>query len=302
MDADWDLHAVVRGCCSATSTTVTTAATTTTGHLDDYTPQKSTLYAQNFNGFFPDPFMNNLYNYNINNLDFQNQETPPPPQSFQISPFSLLSGHQDPPYNRQKQDNKFEVKQQSLGISRCTTAHAQSKAKIKKRKNQIKKVCQVPADGSSPDLWSWRKYGQKPIKGSPYPRGYYRCSILKDCLARKQVERNRSDPGMLIITYTGEHTHPMPTQVNSLAGSTRNKTATTSGDDNNGSKPTPSPPISPAAGIPPATEKIDEIETDDDNNFDAFDGLDELVGSDVGDMFLWLSNNLAATTTAAGGS
>jgi hypothetical protein len=39
------------------------------------------------------------------------------------------------------------------------------------RKNQVKKVvCHVPADGSSSDVWAWRKYGQKPIKGSPYPR------------------------------------------------------------------------------------------------------------------------------------
>jgi hypothetical protein len=35
-----------------------------------------------------------------------------------------------------------------------------------------KVVCEVPvADGGvSTDLWAWRKYGQKPIKGSPYPR------------------------------------------------------------------------------------------------------------------------------------
>lgn len=38
------------------------------------------------------------------------------------------------------------------------------------RKNQMKRVCQVPAEGLSSDMWSWRKYGQKPIKGSPYPR------------------------------------------------------------------------------------------------------------------------------------
>lgn len=65
---------------------------------------------------------------------------------------------------------------------------------------------------SSPpsDSWAWRKYGQKPIKGSPYPRGYYRCSSSKACPARKQVERSRADPNMLIVTYSCEHNHPPP--------------------------------------------------------------------------------------------
>ena len=39
------------------------------------------------------------------------------------------------------------------------------------RKNQQKRrVCHVTADNLSTDMWAWRKYGQKPIKGSPYPR------------------------------------------------------------------------------------------------------------------------------------
>lgn len=41
-------------------------------------------------------------------------------------------------------------------------------------------------------------------------RGYYRCSSFRGCPARKQVERNRTDPGQLIITYTAEHNHPVP--------------------------------------------------------------------------------------------
>ncbi|CAI9089539.1 OLC1v1024127C1 [Oldenlandia corymbosa var. corymbosa] len=109
---------------------------------------------------------------------------------------------------------------------------------LKRRKTQAKKVVCIPAPSpanSRPssgemvpsDLWAWRKYGQKPIKGSPYPRGYYRCSSSKGCSARKQVERSRTDPNMLVITYTSEHNHPWPTQRNALAGSTRNQPTTT---------------------------------------------------------------------------
>ncbi|XWS12489.1 hypothetical protein CRYUN_Cryun37aG0092600 [Craigia yunnanensis] len=67
------------------------------------------------------------------------------------------------------------------------------------------------------DSWAWRKYGQKPIKGSPYPRGYYRCSSSKGCPARKQVERSRVDPTMLVITYSCEHNHPWPASRNNTA-------------------------------------------------------------------------------------
>ncbi|KAK8675579.1 hypothetical protein V6N13_033645 [Hibiscus sabdariffa] len=98
----------------------------------------------------------------------------------------------------------------------------------KGRKSIQKRVVAVPikdADSSRlkgenappSDSWSWRKYGQKPIKGSPYPRGYYRCSSSKGCPARKQVERNRADPTMLVITYSYEHNHPRPTSRNNSA-------------------------------------------------------------------------------------
>ncbi|XP_074574865.1 uncharacterized protein LOC141831408 [Curcuma longa] len=104
---------------------------------------------------------------------------------------------------------------------------------IKRRKGQAKRVVCIPAPVTAAaagrtggevvpsDLWAWRKYGQKPIKGSPYPRGYYKCSSSKGCSARKQVERSRTNPNMLVITYTSEHNHPWPTQRNALAGSTR---------------------------------------------------------------------------------
>eukprot|EP00249_Psilotum_nudum_P011710 c23339_g1_i2 orf=527-1105(-) len=49
-------------------------------------------------------------------------------------------------------------------------------------------------------------------------RGYYRCSSSKGCSARKQVERSRSDPSMLLITYTSDHNHSWPVQRNSSSG------------------------------------------------------------------------------------
>ncbi|KAK3439663.1 hypothetical protein EUGRSUZ_C04011 [Eucalyptus grandis] len=82
----------------------------------------------------------------------------------------------------------------------------------KRRKNRVKKVTRVPAISNKiadipADEFSWRKYGQKPIKGSPFPRGYYKCSTMRGCPARKHVERAPDDPTMLIVTYEGEHRH-----------------------------------------------------------------------------------------------
>lgn len=83
------------------------------------------------------------------------------------------------------------------------------------------------------DSWAWRKYGQKPIKGSPYPRGYYRCSSSKGCPARKQVERSRADPNMLVVTYSCEHNHPWPASRNNQHNQ---RTTTTTSCTNNNAK------------------------------------------------------------------
>ncbi|XP_050385040.1 probable WRKY transcription factor 27 [Argentina anserina] len=112
--------------------------------------------------------------------------------------------------------------------------------RTRKRKSPVKKmVCHLTAENlSSSDLWAWRKYGQKPIKGSPHPRNYYRCSSSKGCSARKQVERSNEDPNMFVVTYSGEHTHPRPTHRNTLAGSTRNKAAATTSKAKDPESPT----------------------------------------------------------------
>ncbi|KAJ7521739.1 hypothetical protein O6H91_19G065700 [Diphasiastrum complanatum] len=59
------------------------------------------------------------------------------------------------------------------------------------------------------DGYRWRKYGQKAVKNSPYPRSYYRCTNL-DCKVKKRVERSAEDAGLVITTYEGVHTHHCP--------------------------------------------------------------------------------------------
>eukprot|EP00249_Psilotum_nudum_P021075 c27962_g2_i1 orf=584-2809(+) len=71
----------------------------------------------------------------------------------------------------------------------------------------------------SEDGYNWRKYGQKQVKGSEYPRSYYKCTH-PNCPVKKKVERSH-DGQVTEIVYKGEHNHPKPqaTRRMSMGGS-----------------------------------------------------------------------------------
>ncbi|RYQ98821.1 hypothetical protein Ahy_B07g086644 [Arachis hypogaea] len=58
------------------------------------------------------------------------------------------------------------------------------------------------------DNYTWRKYGQKQILSSIFPRSYFRCSrkYEEGCRAIKQVQKTQENPVMYETTYTGMHT------------------------------------------------------------------------------------------------
>ncbi|KAL7232313.1 hypothetical protein ACSBR2_010352 [Camellia fascicularis] len=75
----------------------------------------------------------------------------------------------------------------------------------------------VAVDKSANDGYNWRKYGQKQVKASEYPRSYYKCTHL-NCPAKKKVERNL-DGQIIEIIYNGHHNHELP-HSNKLAKDT----------------------------------------------------------------------------------
>ncbi|KAF8379596.1 hypothetical protein HHK36_029037 [Tetracentron sinense] len=267
MEDDWDLQAVVRGCTTATTATSATATATIEDSFSFFAP--SSIEQDDHLLSFSDLFETRSDLEELEELykPFFPKFQPLPQESIPTSSLSVLGGlkelQQQQPPQQQAQKQQPQRSLAASAIAAATTTHSQT-PRSKRRKNQQKKVvCQVPAEGLSSDMWAWRKYGQKPIKGSPYPRGYYRCSSSKGCLARKQVERSRSDPSMFILTYTAEHNHPVPTHRNSLAGSTRHKFSTpsrTTGEpDATTSKPSCSSPIS-TTGFSPTTPLMGSIE------------------------------------------
>ncbi|KAM7258555.1 hypothetical protein ACFE04_014296 [Oxalis oulophora] len=100
------------------------------------------------------------------------------------SSFHLIGGPRSSDQSSQQHKRKCSARGEDGSVkcgssSRCHCS--------KKRKHRIKRSIKVPAVSNKladipPDDYSWRKYGQKPIKGSPHPRYFPFFDMVANCI------------------------------------------------------------------------------------------------------------------------
>ncbi|KAL6876472.1 hypothetical protein ACP4OV_013044 [Aristida adscensionis] len=181
-----------------------------------------------------------------------------------------------PPQPWLPQSHGLVLPVQLAGQAASGSGGSSSRPKGKSRCNKANKtVIRVPADApEAVDQWAWRKYGQKIIKGADSPRSYYRCTTNNECPARKNVDRCRTNPGILVVTYTGDHNHPAPRLRNVLSGTTRSSPQPPPSAGAPAEEATAASPASGPSPTPPLQLQSAEIKEDEQNN----DAADAAVG------------------------
>ncbi|XWS56934.1 hypothetical protein CRYUN_Cryun09bG0128100 [Craigia yunnanensis] len=114
---------------------------------------------------------------------------------------------------------------QAVDVSDSGIGSSSSSQRPRRRKDDKEKctiTVSAPQMGNTDlppeDNYTWRKYGQKEIMGSRYPRSYYRCTHQKmyNCPAKKQVQRLDNDFYTFDVTYIGQHTCHMSSTAPSI--------------------------------------------------------------------------------------
>ncbi|KAL0407478.1 UNVERIFIED_CONTAM: WRKY transcription factor 71 [Sesamum latifolium] len=134
-------------------------------------------------------------------------ETPATPNSSISSASTEAAAGDQEDSNKGKKESQV-LKETAEDGEDTSKGKAKKKGEKKERQPRFAFMTKSEVDHLE-DGYRWRKYGQKAVKNSPYPRSYYRCTTQK-CPVKKRVERSFQDPSVVITTYEGQHNHHVP--------------------------------------------------------------------------------------------
>lgn len=130
--------------------------------------------------------------------------TPNPSSPISYALSEAVTGEENNRYYQEHKDDQEEQNHKRNKRFKSTKRSEQTKMRVPRVSFITKSQVNNLDDG-----YKWRKYGQKPVRNSPFPRSYYRCTI-SCCNVKKRVERSFTDQSSVITTYEGQHTHPRP--------------------------------------------------------------------------------------------
>ncbi|KAF3622752.1 putative WRKY transcription factor 23 [Capsicum annuum] len=133
-------------------------------------------------------------------------EVPPTPNSSISSTSNEAGGQEDSSKIKKHMQNKDGQEGRDDKSKKECKATKKGEKKVKEPRFAFMTKSEID---NLEDGYRWRKYGQKAVKNSPFPRNYYRCTTQK-CSVKKRVERSYEDASIVITTYEGQHNHHCP--------------------------------------------------------------------------------------------